>query len=185
MPTASKQNSAAEYAKNHWRRFESNAEHDERVEAADAEAGRYFDDATKVQKAAYTLAISDLRGLSGPRYERARADARAAWDASTEQARELFYITADEIMRDGEVSEETGALWDALSVAGVEAREAARTATKTIHYEEGPAAVEALAKNGRTPGSYHHVNGRAEFVDRAAAADDAADYRRDVMRGAA
>ena len=141
MPTASKQNSAAEYAKNHWRRFESNAEHDERVEAADAEAGRYFDDATKVQKAAYTLAISDLRGLSGPRYERARADARAAWDASTEQARELFYITADEIMRDGEVSEETGALWDALSVAGVEAREAARTA-------------------------------RAEFVDRAAAADD-------------
>lgn len=125
MPTASKQNSAAEYAKNHWRRFESNAEHDERVEAADAEAGRYFDDATKVQKAAYTLAISDLRGLSGPRYERARADARAAWDASTEQARELFYITADEIMRDGEVSEETGALWDALSVAGLTAKEAA------------------------------------------------------------
>jgi hypothetical protein len=109
------QNNATEYAKNHWRRFESNFEHAERVDAAEAEAGRYFDDATKVQKAAYTLAMNDLRGLSGPRYDRARAAAKAAWTASTEKARELFYITADEIMRDGEVSEETSALWDALS----------------------------------------------------------------------
>lgn len=118
------QNNATEYARNHWRRFESDAEHAERVEAAEAEAGRYFDEVTKAQKAAYTLAMSDLRGLSGPRYDRARAAARAAWEASTEQARELFYITADEVMRDGEVSEATAALWDALSVAGIEAREA-------------------------------------------------------------
>lgn len=109
------QNNATEYAKNHWRRNESDVDHAERVEAAETEAGRYFDDATKVQKAAYTLAMNDLRGLSGPRYDRARAAAKAAWDASTEQARELFYVTADEIMRDGEVSEATSALWDALS----------------------------------------------------------------------
>jgi hypothetical protein len=114
----------AQYALNHWRRFESSQDHAERVERAEQSAGWYFEQATKRQKAAHDLAMADLRGLDAPRYDRARAAAKAVWHRSTEEARDLYHLTCDEIMRDGEMSETTGAEWDALC-----AREAAADAT--------------------------------------------------------
>lgn len=110
----------AEYALNHWRQYESADEHAERVQSAEQRAGWYFDQATKPQKAAYTLAMDDLRGLSGPRYDRAREAARAAWHASTKDAADLFVRTADEIMKDGEMSEALSAEWDRLCAAQAE-----------------------------------------------------------------
>jgi hypothetical protein len=100
--------------KSHWREFETSLEHEQRVEAAEETAGRYFDHATAGQKAIYVRAIQDLSGLHAPRYDRAREAANAAWYASTSEARKLFEATLEELMRDGEVSEETSALWDAL-----------------------------------------------------------------------
>lgn len=122
MPTtaATDLNHPSQYAKNHWRHHESSEDHADRVERAEQEAGRYFAGATVRQKAAYDAALSGLRGLHGPRYERARIAAKAVWARSTADARDLYEISADEIMRDGELSEETANLWDDL-----EAREAA------------------------------------------------------------
>lgn len=100
----------------HYRRDdESPSEYADRVERCEARAGWYFADATKAQKATYDRAMSDLRGLSAPRYDRAREAARAAFTASTKAASELCDLTLTELLTDGEVSEETNARWDALA----------------------------------------------------------------------
>ena len=100
--------------KDHWRQYETPAEHEARVDAAVATAGWYFDQATTAQKAAYLRTVADLTGLQTPRAERAREVAKTVWLASTAGARALFETTFEDLMRDGEVSEETSALWDAL-----------------------------------------------------------------------
>ena len=112
----------AEYAVHHWRRFESSQEHAERVEAAEATAGRYFASATAKQRQAFTETMEFLRAFSGPMWDRRRRDAQAAWEQSTAGARELFNIPADEIMRDGEVSEATSLAWDVLAEQAETAR---------------------------------------------------------------
>lgn len=108
------QTNPVEYALNHWHQFESQEEHAERVERAEHSAGWYFDQATVRQKAAYNLAMADLRGLAGPRYERARIEAKAVWTRSTVEAADLFTVTCDAIMMHGEVPEDLSAEWDAL-----------------------------------------------------------------------
>lgn len=113
-----------DYALNHFGKYETDADHAARVESAEDQAGWYFAQATKPQKAAYDEAMAGLRLLSGPRYERMRAAAKARWTRSTVEASELFFRTADEIMRDGEVSEALSAEWSALC-AKQQAREAA------------------------------------------------------------
>ena len=110
--------------KGYWRQHETPAEHEGRVDAAEATAGWYFDQSTTAQKAAYLRALADLTGLHTARAERAREAAKAVWFASTVGARALFETTFEDLMRDGEVSEETSALWDALP-AHVELAEAA------------------------------------------------------------
>lgn len=117
-------NTAQDYAKNHWRQFETAEEHAERVERAEHEGGWYFQQATKRQKAAWDRAMSDLRGLSGPRYDRARKAANEAWARDTAEAADLLHITLDAIMVHGEVPEEISSLWDELELrqnASVEA----------------------------------------------------------------
>jgi hypothetical protein len=103
-----------DWAKDHWIKFESDAEHAERVERCEEEAGRYFTWATEPQRAAYDGAMAALGGLTGPAYERGRDAAKQAWRRSTAEAADLFVITCDELMRSGEVSEALGAEWDAL-----------------------------------------------------------------------
>lgn len=107
----------ADYARNHWRKYESDQEHAERVEAAEQLAGRYFTSATQPQLAVYNETMDFLRGFSGPKWDRRREFAQAFWRESTARERALFEITADEIMRDGEVSEATSLAWDVLAEA--------------------------------------------------------------------
>lgn len=111
-----------DWAKDHWRKFESSEDHAERVERAEHTAGWYFQQATVRQKAVYDAAMSGLRGLDAPRYDRARAAANAEWARSTVEASDLFTITCNEIMVHGEVPEEIGALWDDLEVREAVAR---------------------------------------------------------------
>lgn len=86
----------------------------EKLEAAEQEAGRYFDRATVIQKAAFDLTISDLRGLEAPRYDRERAKAKRLWDETTTAARDLYHRSVAELMADGEISESMSEAWDAL-----------------------------------------------------------------------
>jgi hypothetical protein len=103
--------------RDHWRAYESAAEHEARADTAELDAGSYFDRATAAQREAYRLAIIDLAGLYAPRDDRAREAARAAWYAATAAARSLFEISFDEIMRAGELSEATASRWDRLAAA--------------------------------------------------------------------
>jgi hypothetical protein len=112
--TATAQSNPADYAKSHWRLYETSEDHAGRVERAEQTADWYFAEATKRQAAAHRRAMADLRGLVAPRYDRARAAAQAAFHHSTEEARDLCIRTCDEIMRDGDMSEATGSEWDAL-----------------------------------------------------------------------
>lgn len=121
----SSQSNPSEYAKNHWRRFESDQEHAERVERAEETAGRYFADATVRQKVAYSVAMASLKRLDAPRYDRARAAVNAEWARSTAEAADLLAITCDAIMVHGEVPEEISSLWDELEKRQETAREAA------------------------------------------------------------
>lgn len=107
--------SPADYARNHWRKFESPEDHARRVEAAEREAGSYFAAATKPQQAAYHATTALLGRYSGEAWDRRRDYARAVWNETTAGARELFEITADEIMRDGEMSDATCLAWDVLT----------------------------------------------------------------------
>lgn len=102
------------YALNHWGKHETDAEHAERVESVERQASWFFEQATKPQRAAYNEAMAGLRGLHAPKYDRLREAAKARWERSTAEASELFYRTADALMRDGEVSESLSAEWDAL-----------------------------------------------------------------------
>lgn len=122
----------ADYARNHWRQFESNEEHAERVEAAEQTAGRYFASVTAKQRQTFTDTMEFLRAFSGPMWDRRRADARSAWAKATAGARALFHITADEIMREGEVSEATSLAWDVLAE---QAEQQPATFTPTVHHQ--------------------------------------------------
>ncbi|MGX1353395.1 hypothetical protein AB7M49_007016 [Bradyrhizobium elkanii] len=122
----------ADYARSHWRQFESPEEHAERVEAAERDAGWYFAQATKAQRQTYTDTMAFLRGFSGPIWERRRAAAQATWEQTTAGAAALFNITADEIMRDGEMSEATRLAWDVLID---QAEHAPAPFTPTTHHQ--------------------------------------------------
>ncbi|WP_315729013.1 hypothetical protein [Bradyrhizobium sp. SZCCHNS2015] len=98
----------------------------ERLERCEESAAWFFNDATKAQKVAYDQAMADLRFLTGPRYDRARAEADRSWREGTADARALYEETLQDLLRDGEVSEETAEKWDALEAA--QSAKAAHTA---------------------------------------------------------
>lgn len=105
------------YARNHlqddWA-SQSLADMQARVREAEREAGWYFDSATTRQKAGFDATIRSLLGTTGPRADRARAAARAHWQAATLEARTLFEATVDCLLASGEVSPELDEAWTAL-----------------------------------------------------------------------
>lgn len=103
--------------KDHWRQYESNREHAERADAAEATAVWYFRQFTKANSEAYRAVIADRMGLTAPRDQRALDAAKRAFEASTADASALMADTFEELMRDGEVSEATSARWDAICAA--------------------------------------------------------------------
>jgi hypothetical protein len=102
--------------KDHWRQYETAFEHDERADACESSAYLYFRRATEGQQAAYQRALADVMGDYSPRANRARYAAERRWVETTAEARALFAETFEALMRDGEVSEELAASWDALPV---------------------------------------------------------------------
>lgn len=74
----------------------------ERLERCEAEAGRWFDALTKPQVAQYHATIAGLRGLAGPRYDRARAAAQTEWDRSTADAKRIYDMALADLMASGE-----------------------------------------------------------------------------------
>jgi hypothetical protein len=109
-----------DWRKEHWQRGETDAEHAERVENAEREAQWYFDRVTQPQATAAKEARSVAMAYVGtPRYARELVKIDRKFAADTAAARELFEATAEEVMREGEVSEAMSERWDALMRAPV------------------------------------------------------------------
>lgn len=107
-------------AKSHWLPNESDAEHADRVEAATNEAHSFFTAATTRQLEAHRQTMNDIRYHHGsPAWRREKAAADRLWDESTFPARELFFVTFEELLRTGEVSERVSLMWDELLPAKV------------------------------------------------------------------
>ena len=86
----------------------------ERVERCNAEAGRYFFNATQPQHQAFRDRMAYIAAWKGsPRWERDRDAAKAKFREDTAVARELCDRTFNELMESGEISEELSAAWDA------------------------------------------------------------------------
>jgi hypothetical protein len=105
------------YARNHLQ--DDWASHDavdmqRRVQVAEKEAGWYFDQATKREKAELDAAMLSLLGITGPRGNRERERARARWRDATAEARTLLEATIECLLASGEVSPELDEQWTAL-----------------------------------------------------------------------
>lgn len=105
------------YARNHlqddWASH-AIADTQARVRGAEREAGWYFDQATKHQKAEFDATMHALLGMTGPRWDRARDSARAQWQAATKDARTLLEATVECLLDCGEVSGELDDAWTTL-----------------------------------------------------------------------
>lgn len=109
-----------DWRKDHWKPGETESDHAERVDHAEREAQWLFDRATQRQAAAANEARSVAMAYSGtPRYARERVKIDRTFATNTAEARALFEATAEEVMRDGEVSEPMSERWDALMRAPV------------------------------------------------------------------
>jgi hypothetical protein len=116
------------YARNHLQDdWASGAGEDmqRRVQAAEKEAGWYFDRATKHEKAEFDAAMQVLSGVTGPRANRGRERARTRWRDATAQARTLLEATIECLLATGEVSSELDEQWTVLMDDAAAAREAA------------------------------------------------------------
>ena len=94
-------------------------EHD-RIEAAKALAGWYFNLVTLSQRTAFNTAMMAARGYTGPRWDRARKAAHTNWDRDTAAARALYHVTLAEILETGEVSQALSYRWDELTARAAE-----------------------------------------------------------------
>ncbi len=105
------------YAHNHLQEdwaSQAIADTQARVREAEREAGWYFDQATRHQKAEFDATMHGLLGMHGPRWDRARQSARTQWQAATVDARKLLDATVECLLDCGEVSSELDDAWTAL-----------------------------------------------------------------------
>ena len=116
------------YARNHlqddWASHDA-ADMQRRVQAAEKEAGWYFDQATKHEKAEFDAAMHSLLGVTGPRANRERERARTRWRDATAEARTLLEATIECLLASGEVSAELDEQWTALCDRDAAAKQAA------------------------------------------------------------
>ncbi|MBR1206588.1 MULTISPECIES: hypothetical protein [unclassified Bradyrhizobium] len=97
----------------------------ERLERAEAEAGWYFNSATKPQQARFSDRMSAAFAYRGsPRWEREREAAQKEFTETTVAASALCAETVRELMETGEVSEALSYRWDELAVTGAMAQAA-------------------------------------------------------------
>jgi hypothetical protein len=96
-----------------------------RVQAAEKEAGWYFDRAVRREKAEFDAAMRALFGVTGPRADRDRARVRRRWQEATAEASALLDATIECLLATGEVSAELDAQWTALIAADAQRLSAA------------------------------------------------------------
>jgi hypothetical protein len=116
------------YARNHlqddWASHDA-ADMQRRVQQAEKEAGWYFDQATKREKMEFDAAMRSLLGVTGPKGNRAREQARTRWREATTCARVLLEATIECLLQNGEVSAELDEQWTALCDRDAGLKEAA------------------------------------------------------------
>lgn len=86
----------------------------DRRERAERDARPIRDRALKAIEDRKIEALADALGLPGDKLVRVRAAIRANAEIETRLAWELFARDVEETLRDGEASQETYGLWDAL-----------------------------------------------------------------------
>ncbi|MGJ4928123.1 hypothetical protein ACQR1I_16670 [Bradyrhizobium sp. HKCCYLS2038] len=116
------------------------SEERERQESAENSAFWYFKSSTKRQKAAFDAAMARAATLNGGAHHVAKQAAHEAWHSTTADARALYEETVAEILRTGEVSEETGDRWQEVEDAA-EAR--ARAATIMAQFDAAISSIKA------------------------------------------
>jgi hypothetical protein len=105
------------YAHNHLQDDWASHAHEEtrrRVQAAEEEAGWYFDRAVRGEKAEFDAAMRSLFGVTGPRADRDRARVRRRWQETTAGAHALLDATIECLLATGELSAELDKKWTAL-----------------------------------------------------------------------
>lgn len=88
-----------------------------RVERAHIEAGKFFDDATVRQRAAFlavTNSARDMHGWGSDAHKAAIDLAKRQWEEDTAEASKLLDISVQELLATGELTEETGDAWTEL-----------------------------------------------------------------------
>ena len=83
------------------------------------EAGEWFAKLTVAQSTVFQMTMTDLRGLSAPRYDRAREEARAEFARTTKDAADLYDAVLQELVQTGEISEALSYRFDELLVGNV------------------------------------------------------------------
>jgi len=105
----------------HRRRFLQSrpvSEDQERLERAEATAGRWFADLTKPQLARYNRRMADAHPYrNSPRWERERLFAKREFEEGTAEARRVYELAMRDLMTTGEISEATNYAYDEVSVA--------------------------------------------------------------------
>ena len=95
------------------------SEERERLEAAEAQAGRWFNSATTAQLARFNDRMAVAAAYKGsPRWDRERDAAHREFSETTAAASALYEETVRELVLNGEVSEELAYRWDESNVAG-------------------------------------------------------------------
>lgn len=108
----------AEICGSHWRQFESDDEHAARVEWCTNEANKYLAPAAVKALNECHQTMRDIAPYrDSPRWQRMKEAAERKYLEDTAPAFELFLRTFEELMRDGECSEETSESWDELDRA--------------------------------------------------------------------
>lgn len=123
----------------HYSRPDYSADH-ERQARAETSAYWYFKSATAQQKAAFDAAMAGAAPLTGIAFQVAKQRAHDAWESTTAEAHALFDETVTEILRTGEVSEETGDRWQEIEDAS-EAR--ARAIAIMSNFDAAISAIKA------------------------------------------
>lgn len=109
-------NLSTDWEKSYWRRHETEAEHAERVEAAELDARWYHERVVKAPTELYYEKLRLLAPYRGPFFERKRAQALRDWREATKPAAILFDKHCCEVMEFGEVSQATAYEWEVLEV---------------------------------------------------------------------
>jgi len=87
----------------------------ERLEAVQAEAGRYFDSVTRRQRKVFVKAIMAVHVHGSQAHTDAIDLANQEWRTATAEARALYEATVECLLVHGNISDELDEAWTALS----------------------------------------------------------------------